>query len=360
MTLVAIIKSYDQYFMIGDVLLSGPEPMKVDYILGHNPEKIVFKSPNLQGGKYMQKLCVINQNLMIGWSGNEFYARKIIERLNIVCPEGVMEIYQDLNNNDILDEIIKSRKNGEESDVWILGVVSLNGREFPFKWSSKDLQTEPPSFGGDEYIIGSGSKDVMTRALAPMKDLHIIGNDPIMFAFSIVSRLINDGIQTAKSIEENYGAYYEIAGNIGGGFQKVEDYNIAIVDAFCNDRGEVIIFEQPSKFIYTNYKNEVLLVTKLDVNRVEGLIELNNYLIHSVINKFNKKGSKFKIELNPKYQLIIFNIIPLDIYKGRVNKFYIELMDTPVYKFKPPSLSINEMELNLIKIRLNKKLKRTK
>ena len=226
MTLIAAFYINNHPVLIGDVLISSPDPSQLINIPTHENLKISPPEDLCRGvSELRQKVNIISSNLMVAWCGDRCAAHTLLKELKA--------------RSDAENFTINSLKNFFESDeirdwmgkaeVCFIGYIMDDDGIKEFKHSfngAKINEIKIPTYG-NTFIASSGSNDLIyllettvpRQPSIPKKTSEY--DDAVIASQSICGALL---ATAPKNILSGYGGSFEIATlNEQGMFEKVDD-----------------------------------------------------------------------------------------------------------------------------------------
>lgn len=204
MTIISGFFSEDAALLLGDILTSV---VTTDPTYLYIPTKGFYASQGTSQAIYKpysfcQKVNILSPQLAIAWSGSKdeatLYFSEIIGSNNHINP--------DIN-------IIKSITDEISPDLQIIGMLMENGR---YHWFSKNCKpVELSTMDASEVFIG-GTGAQKFKQFSEYLDLKTAEGNPstrnllLARALGMIGVLLSEEIRTGSTIEDSFGAGYEI------------------------------------------------------------------------------------------------------------------------------------------------------
>ncbi len=256
--MVARLAIRDYPTLIGDLLLSGLDrpgfapalPTVKDVAArfppGSNPV------PRATG----QKIAMVTDQLVVGWSGRLGTARDVIcelRRKSAITPFTMASLDQHF---DSLSQAIWKDGFG------LLGFIRDTNGIAQFQRNAKEVKT---TLFGNVGLLGSGRADV-ERFLTGLKQLPDAMvremnelEQSLGFALHLTGTFLSLEKLTAESISKCYGAGYEIASLMGDRFEKMGDVTYIFWKAMAHD-GQPRLDKQPMRIFRYAYIGDMLVI----------------------------------------------------------------------------------------------------
>lgn len=260
MTVVARLAINDYPMLVGDLLLSIADPLA-------SPSPV----PTIENLSAMfpvgsarvpcglrQKLAVVANNLVVGWSGSLNTARDVIA-----------ELKRKSQSQTFTYETLTKHFEGLSQRVWDdIGLVGFleESQDRVFHWwrGPKSVEVDTKLFGR-VGLLGSGLDDVEKMLLdipsLPVGlDRTLLGPEQALgFCLHMTGNLMQLEIATRKSLAQFYGAGYEIATHIGGKYDKIGDITYMFWRAGIEGEAVRVAFTPYRAFRYA-YANDMLAI----------------------------------------------------------------------------------------------------
>ncbi|MEG4574066.1 hypothetical protein QUA56_15425 [Microcoleus sp. N3A4] len=226
MTLIAAFYINNHPVLIGDVLISCPDPSQLINIPTHENLKISPPEDLWRGVSGLrQKVNIISSNLMVAWCGDWCAAHTLLKELK-ARSDAENFTRNSLNFFFESDEI---RDWMGKAEVCFIGYIMDDDGIKEFKHSfngAKINEIKIPTYG-NTFIAGSGSNDLIHRLETTVPRQPSIPkktseyDDAVLASISICGALL---VTDFKNILSSYGGSFEIATlNKQGMFEKVND-----------------------------------------------------------------------------------------------------------------------------------------
>ena len=215
-----------------------------------------------------QKISVIAENLVVGWSGNRIAAKHVLRDLHSkseierFTPDSLFEYFQSV------------KKETMGLDVRFAGFVMepVNPTGFTsFGYGCELVQTAE---FGEVSLMGTGSGDLLSLLGSFPEPPKILGGNPgpvddaASFALMLSGMLLNTELGTLESLRSYYGGGYEIAGLVYGRFQKVDQITYVFWVARSFDAG-VEISQSPRQAFSYGYSEDLLTIQSVSFEETE-------------------------------------------------------------------------------------------
>ena len=248
MTVVARLAINNYPLLIGDVLLSAPEVLgqsvsvpTIGNITAVFPEGSGFTPSGLR-----QKIVVVGDNLVIGWSGSRSAAKIVIREL---FEKNQQEPFTN-------DSLMRHFENLDESfwkqGLGFVGFVKDSRGVAQFGFRYLDL---PTNLFGRIGLLGSGTEhfEQFLQNLPSLPSPSRQTNDlerSLAYGLMISGVFLSREIATYESLLNFYGGGYEIASLSDGKFQKVDDITYLFWHGEITDNGMGMNLHQVCKYSY--------------------------------------------------------------------------------------------------------------
>jgi|RhiMethySRZTD1v2_1073278.scaffolds.fasta_scaffold01336_19 hypothetical protein len=255
MTIVARLTINDFPLLVGDVLLSAPETPgrtvrvpTVGDITQVFPEGSGFMPSGLR-----QKIAVIGDNLVIGWSGSRIAAKTVIQELI------TRNKHEQFSNDSLMKHLNSLDETSGAQKVGFVGFIKDARGIAQFGFRYLDLQTA--SFGRMGLLgTGSGHFEEVIQSLTsfpqpsrPINDLErALGHGLICSGV-----LLSAEIVTRESLLHFFGGGYEVASLIKGQFKKLDNITYLFWHGEISANGIGVNLHQVCKY---SYANDLLLI----------------------------------------------------------------------------------------------------
>ncbi len=237
-------------FLIGDLLISTEADTSRQVVLPtvgkFNQKQASEPSPIIIGMR--QKLCILSDNLVVGWAGRSIAARAVMNDLKAHFNDSP-------TTTETVIEFLKQLDYPEIADVSLVG-MTLSGNligSFGMNAFRQDM-----SFWGTVRTAGSGSDTFLTTLKAFEKESFKISGSPgdAWEAFGVViattGSLIGEEINSHESLSKFFGGGFEFVSVSENRFQIISDitYLFWIVHSVEEDGLELSIYPLAIKFAY--------------------------------------------------------------------------------------------------------------
>jgi hypothetical protein len=246
MTLVAFLNPKEGFYMFGDALVTTNVDSDLDAIdvptLGDTTEYLGLENAR-KPTSLVEKVCIVNNQLCFGWSGNRIAATSFYRFLKEELGD------QEIDENLYLELYEANKGDFLGLDVIVHGVRPVGER--PWSWVhcpvGKGIETK--EFGGT-IAIGSGAGDFLdfvarTKENNFKKELHPPSEDPqfepeVLAANTKIQHLISYfycmDSSANNTVIRGYGGYYEVIGTaVGCKLVKLNNNNIVYRRLFIQD-----------------------------------------------------------------------------------------------------------------------------
>src|SRR6476661_113218 len=225
MTLIDAFYINNHPVLIGDVLISCPDPSQLINIPTHENLKISPPEDLCRGvSELRQKVNIISSNLMVAWCGDRCAAHTLLKELKSLSAAANFtrnSLRTFFESDEIRDWMGKA-------EVCFLGyIIDDDGiKEFKYSFNGAEIhQIKVPTYG-NTFIAGSGSNDLIhlleTVPRQPSTPKKTSEYDyAVQASLSICGSLL---VTESKNIKSSYGGSFEIATlNKQRMFEKVND-----------------------------------------------------------------------------------------------------------------------------------------
>ncbi|GEM_PF-4533345 len=300
MTLIAGFKKEKCTVLFGDILLSSPSP---------NPELILptvgkISKKDISSVKYKpsslcQKINLLGHQLAIAFSGDAFDAHfllnaiikdKLHEKISRyptrdVC-NAIMELYEAINNHKKLS-IIGMCKDGKQTAIF--------GRQFRSIEKKFD-----PSF--DFFAVAGSGFDKFSEFVLPnLPSVPPGANDDmyvILLALGFTTTLLAEELHTRDTLQNLFGAGYEIIHPLGRGFAKLDTVTYLFWRAVETKKNRWIL-RFPFLACNYSYYNDILIIRSVRMSSAKlGRIESDE--LHDVHPLYKTSKPEDLLDYTPK------------------------------------------------------------
>jgi hypothetical protein len=260
MTLAAALTVNSYPVLIGDLLLSGPElsdgTIHIPTIGNINavfPEGSGYSITGLS-----QKVCVVNDNLVVGWSGALVAAKLVIAQL---IKEGAKRIFA---FNDLKSFFER------DLDPWCKNNLSMVGFShdgkgiFSFGFSSPVI---PTTNFGEVRPIGSGTDRFIPMLESFQTPFECPDVNPLEKAVGTVlaasTYMIGEEISMHSGLLHFYGGGFEMASWVGKRFQKIDDITYMFWHVI-DEKNSALRLSMPKILLKFSYHKDMLLIRRVE------------------------------------------------------------------------------------------------
>ncbi|HKY27377.1 MAG TPA: hypothetical protein VJM12_05460 [Pyrinomonadaceae bacterium] len=149
MTLVAGFSINKVPVLLGDLLLTGPEVAPRSVYLPTVGDSLKVKVPRVTIHGVLQKVAVVNDSLMIAWTGSAYKAQSMIrdirERITL----------RSFNIDNLREYLESSEASEEKHDVQFVGTMIENGKMLNFATGGEVVSND---WFGEIRLAGTGAK----------------------------------------------------------------------------------------------------------------------------------------------------------------------------------------------------------
>jgi len=247
--------------IIGDLMLSGPKKGGITTLIMptvENAQEIFSTGFDKIPYELHQKIVVLGDNLVIGWSGDHLNATEVIRDLyaeNKAAPV----------TKSALEDYFRSLPEHmwhERDGVGFLGFVKDTTGIVEFGYHHTNLKTK---HFGNVGFLGTGTDDLesVIRQFPSIPSSRMGSPNPLQlaasFALGITGSLLAFELATHRTLQNFYGGGYEIASLIGGKFEKVSNVTYLFWAAEISDIG-VRISQYPMHVMSFWYQGDILTI----------------------------------------------------------------------------------------------------
>jgi len=260
MTVVARFGIQGCPMLMGDVLLSIDDPSASPAPIPtvEDLSKVFPAGSASVPWGLRQKIAVLSDTLVLGWSGDMYLAQDIIAEVwqkNAKTPFTKKTL---LEHFDALDESIWE-------EIHLVGFIDDDDAGMTALACDNATTFRTPLFG-EVALLGSGTADVQ-KMLQDIPSLPVSIDGPINpIALSICAGLqvsgglLNFEIATLDNLNKLYGGGYEIATILNQKFAKLDDVTYLFWGANVDGKGGVRISRLPLNACRYSYHNDILLI----------------------------------------------------------------------------------------------------
>lgn len=296
LTVIASFSIENNKVLLGDLLVSSNEvegrqiKLPTTGNIGHVfPPGSGFIPVGLK-----QKLCVIDDNLVVGWAGTHYVARAVIKQLK-----------DQLGGRAVTQNDLKSFF--ENIDPCYQKELGIVGAHFDGKVSytfGYNCQGFSSSYFGEVCFAGTGISDL--KAL--MDDFEASGNPSLQISernplekaivgtLVVASALIGNEVVSSQNLLQYYGGGFEIVSRVKDRFEKIGDITYMFSMITEQQNGEMFV-SLPQIVNKYAYHNDLLVIRSMVLSANadgsnETILSVDNDNIHVVtpINRGIIKG----------------------------------------------------------------------
>jgi len=305
----AFEKKYPIIF--GDLLLSGPKSNKEVHI--PTSKDIVDLFPN--GSERVpvglkQKIVIISDNLVIGWSGNYLTAKDIMQDLYLRSKD------KPFTKNSIDKYFSNLYQSAWEQDVSFLGFIKDEKGIANIGYRYLPLMTKSH---GKIGFVGTGSRTLDKLLHQITQEPKVLNGNPnilefaVSYTLSLTGVLLTNELSTQNSLRNFFGGGYEIASFVEGKFQKVD--NVSYLFWSARKTGdEIFISNTPLYLINFSYIDDILTIRSVsfDNSNTNMSIEQSGYGVLPMYRAVPKSelDSLELPDLNMKWHCNYFLVTP--------------------------------------------------
>ena len=202
-----------------------------------------------------QKIAMITDQLVVGWSGSLDTARDVICELRRKSESDTFTMAS-------LNQHFDSLSPAVWKDIGLLGFIRDPNGYAQFTRHAEEMKT---TLFGNVGLLGSGSDDV-EQFLTGLKQLPNAMEremneleQSLGFALHLTGTFLSLEQMTAESISKYYGAGYEIASLMGDRFEKMGDVTYIFWKAIAHD-GQLRLDKQPMRIFRYAYIGDMLVI----------------------------------------------------------------------------------------------------
>lgn len=260
--------------ILGDLLLSGSPALGKDLKI---PTPVNIRDIFPSGSKFVpnglnQKVVVIADNLVIGWSGDFLNAKEVLRDLHAASKVKQFTM-------PALDSFFKSLPNSIwERNLGFVGFLKDQGGFTRFGYHYESLNTA--KFGKVGFL-GSGSNDLEELVsqfseglMKPLSGQPNTLETSVSYALAISGVLLNVELSTFSTLQKFFGGGYEIAALINGKFQKLDGVVYSFWTAKTTKK-EVRISQLPLHSMSFGYTNDILVIRSVSFNENNKQLSTN-------------------------------------------------------------------------------------
>ena len=263
MTLVATVSPFGCPLMLGDILITGaPNAQNMAKLPTIGSLHLVDDSVvDLSRVAWLaQKICTINDNLAVGWSGSYEFAKRIISSMRAFPWNDQIEL-------DDVQQCLATTQYDDQAAVSLVGVLA---RADDFCQFGLNAGTVTLPLFNECRIIGSGRDNFIQMARGmdlPALDPGI-KNDP-SWPHAIAATLI----ASAAFLGQEMNVYGGLVNDFGGGFEilifenskfiKLDDVLYCFWRLLGHNENEITLASQ-TVFVKMKYHDDLLVIRRAD------------------------------------------------------------------------------------------------
>jgi hypothetical protein len=202
-----------------------------------------------------QKIALVTDQLVVGWSGRLGTARDLISELKHKSASAPFTMAS-------LDQHFDAVSPAVWKDIGLLGFIRDSNGVAQFQRNAKEVKT---MLFGTVGLLGSGRPDI-ERFLTGVHQLPDAMErrmneleQALGFALHLTGTFLDLEQVTAESISKYYGAGYEIASLMGDKFEKMGDVTYIFWTALAHD-GQPRLNKQPMRLFRYAYIGDMLVI----------------------------------------------------------------------------------------------------
>lgn len=259
MTVVARFGIQGCPMLMGDLLLSidDPSASPAPIPTAEDLSKVFPAGSAYVPWGLRQKIAVLSDTLVLGWSGDMFLAHDIIAEVKQKNAETPFTRETLLEHFDAFDESVWE-------EIGIVGFIEDVAGMTAFACDNA-TKFRTPLFG-EVALLGSGTADVQ-KMLENIPSLPVSIDGPInpinmsiSAGLQVSGGLLNFEIATLGNLNKLYGGGYEIATILNQKFAKLDDVTYLFWEASVDGKGGVRISRLPLNACRYSYHNDILLI----------------------------------------------------------------------------------------------------
>jgi hypothetical protein len=264
LTAIAAFSIQGHPIVLADILVSGsPGSTRVTVPTSQSWTLIDPSSDGTVAVALQQKLVIVGDHLVIGYTGMTVAAQAVIKEL---IKKNSRER---LNAGDLM-AYLKSLDDTIRSTVTFVGrIVDEHEGLASFGWGHHYRRFDSPHFGRVS-VAGSGSDDLEQYLCRDLVAPPVVQADapfiarPVGVAITATGYLLERDIDTARSLTCSYGAGYEIATLSDNRFVRLGDTTYVFWNAALSEDLSSMVIAPHLVFKYT-YSDDVLLIWRAQI-----------------------------------------------------------------------------------------------
>lgn len=298
MTLIATTLCRNTPFFTADILMSS----KSGRMLGRLPTNHFDVSEDMLSNfaykpdSLTQKIYIIEKNVCVLFAGFEVEIRTFLKELEVRCRYFGENNITTQNIAEFLEQYDLKKNYGNSAFLICVAqqVTETTANYYFFKqgqWISKKSDVF-----GVAQACGSGANQYLSLLDLGWKAQDDSQFEPAQEAFyrnvSYIANLLAHERETMFNYEKNWGAGFETAQYVNGGFEKVDNVVYVTWQGKFTEKGE-LKYLQPNLFLHGRYENDILILTVVD-------IENGDIFENSDVTTFRSKGFSCYMYVVPK------------------------------------------------------------
>lgn len=375
MTIVARLAIRDYPTLIGDLLLSGTKLPGVVPVLP-TVKDVAARFP--PGSNWVpvatgQKIAMVTDQLVVGWSGQLGTARDVICELRRKSASATFTMAS-------LNQHFDSLSPAVWKDIGLLGFIRDPNGITPFARHAAEMKS---TLFGNVGLLGSGAADV-EQFLTGLKQLPDAMEremneleQSLAFAFYLTGSFLSLEQVTAESISKFYGAGYEIASLMGERFEKMGDVTYIFWKAIAHD-GQPRLDKQPMQLFRYAYIGDMLVIRAFSVEGSGQSSRVRDDL-HYVTPVYRDATPTEQSWVDTpatapappldapwlcNYILVLFpndkiGVLTLAYFKGQGEDRWVRITETPVGTEVRTEIEVSDEFLDLVSRQIGEQLKTT-
>ena len=259
--------------LLGDLLITGPKKPGIKAMIPtiENVNSLFTSELGRIPYGMQQKVVIVSDNLMLGWSGDYLTAKEVI------C-----DIYTESEESRFTKTSLHKYFMLLPQRIWDQGVGFIgfikdrNGIAY-FGYRYKSIKTK---IFGNVGLLGTGSADLekllnrYTGIPKPMSGKPNILEVSISLTLSLSGILLNTELATLRSLQNFYGGGYEIATIVNGKFRKLDEIVYIFWIARISEKG-VHISQIPRHAMSFVYVDDILIIRSVSFNETKDRVSMS-------------------------------------------------------------------------------------
>jgi hypothetical protein len=255
MTLVAGFVSGSRPFIVGDLLISGPEREKDTHIpTAGSVERVFPRGSGFSIVGLKQKVAIVSDHCVIAWAGSQLGAAQVINELRARARHRRLD-YESVT-------MARREFTAKYSALGFAAIVGIaNERHVDLRhFGGETLETKAV---GKVFAAGTGIGGLRNVLANPISFDRVTGNPRplelgIAQAYLMTGSLLQAEIISARPLLHYFGGGYEVAALINGRFQKVDNTTYVFWRAQETPKG--VDFAMPACLIRQHYVDDLLVI----------------------------------------------------------------------------------------------------